>query len=162
MGHQPDEVERYLAACAAGERPEPPDCVKRVKDAMDLFAVTGASGWAVFALADGKPQDHIAYESWNAAVRSTKHDRDRFMYVEITPDGMPSYRHAAAPLHYARTLHRGGYRVPSPDWEAGPLASSMPAQPFDRRRMAKQLISGKPLVPAGFAMSNLPAERRHR
>lgn len=159
--HQPDEVERYLKACAAGEAATPPDAVKRIKDAMDLFAVTGERGWAVFALADGKC-DHIAYPSWSAAVRSTKHDRDRFMYIEITPDGMPSHRHAAAPLHYARTLHRGGFRIPSPDWRAGPLASSMPFQARDRRLMTHQLASGRPLLPTGFAMSNLPTERgRH-
>lgn len=157
--HQPDDVERYLRACAAGEADAvPPDAVKRVKEAMDLHAIAGDRGWARFALADGQT-DHIAYESWSAACKSTGWDRDRFMYLEIPPDGFPSYRHAAAPLHYARTLSRAGYRIPSPDWHAGPLASSMPLQPRDRRLMARQLASGRSLLPEGWAMSNLPSER---
>lgn len=157
--HQPDDVERYLRACAAGEAAAPPDCVKRVKDEMDLHALAGDHGWAVFALADGKPLDHVAYPTWSAAVRAAKGDRDNCMFVEIPPDGFPSYRHAAAPLHYARTLSRAGYRIPSPDWHAGPLASSMPLQPRDRRLMARQLASGRPLLPEGWAMSNLSSER---
>lgn len=157
-----DDVERYLEDCARGHGTvltEPPDCAKRIKDELDMHAVAGARGWAVFALADGTPLDHTAYDSWNAAVRAARWDRDNYAFVEIMPDGCPSYRAAAAILHYARTLSRGGYRIPSPDWDAGPLAASMPAQPHDRRRMARQLISGKPLLPEGFAMSNLPAER---
>jgi hypothetical protein len=136
--------------------------VKRIKDEFDLHAVAGDSGWVVIALADGHPLDHVAYPSWGDACKAAKWNRDNYMFLELTPDGCPSYRHAAAPLHYARTLHRGGYRVPAPDWHAGPLAASMPLQRFDRARMAKQLTSGRPLVPAGFAMSNLPSESRKR
>lgn len=138
-----------------------PDDVKRVKDEMDMHAVAGASGFAVLALADGRPLDHTAYPSWSEAVKAAKHDRDRYMFLEIQPDGMP-YREADAALKYARIIHSMGHRIPSPDWQAGPMASSMPHQPRDRALMARQLASGKPLLPAGFAMSNLPSERGRR
>ena len=156
-----DDVERYLEDCARGHGTvltDPPDSAKRIKDELDLHAVLGNYGWAVFALADGKPLDHVAYDSWNAAVKAAKWDRDNYMFVEIAPDGCPNHRHAAAILHYARTMHRAGFRIPSPDWEHG-QAMSMPSQPADRARMIRQLVSGRPLVPEGFATSNLPAER---
>jgi hypothetical protein len=155
-----DDAERYLESFHPGRALLPvPDCAKRVKDELDMHAVAGARGWVVFALADGTPLDHTAYPSWNDAVRAAKWNRDRYIFVEIQPDGCPSYREAAAVIHYARTLSRAGFRIPSPDWEAGPLAASMPHQPADRARMVRQLVSGRPLVPGGYAMSNLPAER---
>lgn len=157
-----DDVERYLEDCNRGHGntlTQPPDCAKRIKDELDYHAVAGDHGWAVFAMADGAPLDHAAYDSWNAAVAAAKWDRDNYMFVELAPDGCPSYRAAAAILHYARTLSRAGFRIPSPDWEAGPMAASMPQQPYDRARMIRQLASGRPLLPEGFAMSNLPAER---
>jgi hypothetical protein len=134
------------------------DAAKRIRDEMNMHAVAGAYGFAVFALADGSPMDHTPYPTWQAAVKAAKHDRDNYMFLEIKPDGMGSLREAAAPLQYARVLHSQGYRVPSPGWEAGPLASSMPHQPWDRARMAVQLGSGKPLDTRGF--TNLPSERR--
>lgn len=134
-----------------------PDDVKRVKDAMDMHAVAGARGWVALALADGRPLDNAAYDSWNDAVKAAKWDRDRYIFLEIQPDGM-SYREAKAVLDYARTLWDAGFRIPSPDWEHG-QAMSMPTQPADRARMVRQLVSGRPLVPEGYAMSNLPAER---
>lgn len=136
------------------------DAAKRIKDEMDLHALAGVSGWAVFALADGRPLDHTAYESWRAAVKGAKWDRDNYLFLEIQPDGMPSVREAQAVLQYARLIHKLGYRIPSPDWDAGPLASSMPHNPRDRAVMGRQLATGRPLVPQGFAMSNLPSERR--
>jgi hypothetical protein len=157
-----DDVERYLEDCSRGHGTTltiPPDAAKRVKDELDMHAVAGARGWVVFALADGTPLDHTAYDSWNAAVKAAKWNRDRYIFAEIQPDGCPSHREAAAIIHYARTLSRAGFRIPSPDWEAGPLAASMPHQPADRRRMIRQLVSGRPLVPEGYATSNLPAER---
>jgi hypothetical protein len=135
------------------------DAVKRIKYAMDIHAVAGSYGWAAFKLEDGST-DNVAYESWKAAVKSTKWDRDNYMYLEIQPDGMHSELEAAAVFDYARTLHKGGYRIPSPDWEAGALASSMPNQPWDKKTMAKQLISGKPLDPNGYTnLNHLPSER---
>jgi hypothetical protein len=136
-----------------------PDDVRRVKDAMDLHAVAGSYGFAVIALADGKPLDNTAYPSWKDAVKAAKWDRDNYMYLEIQPDGM-SYEEAEAVLNYARTIHKLGYRIPSPDWDAGPLASSMPMHPRDRRRMARQLASGRPLYPHETPYSNLPQYRK--
>ena len=138
------------------ERERWPDDVKRAKDEMDYHATVGNHGWCVLALADGKPLDHIAYETWSDAVKAAKWDRDRYIFVQIQPDGA-TYKETAAFLKYARTLYDMGYRIPSPDWEAGPLASSMPYNPLDRFRMAKQLASGTP-IPG--IHSNLPAAYR--
>jgi hypothetical protein len=140
--------------------PQLADAAKRVKDEMDLHAVAGDRGWAVFALADGKPLDHTAYDSWKAAVKAAKWDRDRYFFLEVQPDGMPE-REAVAVIRYARLCHDLGGRVPPPD-DVHLFPPGMPLQPLDRLRMARQLASGKPLVPAGFAMSNHPAERRTR
>ena len=135
------------------------DAARRIQDEANLHAVAGARGWFAVALADGKPMDHVAYETWSDAVKAAKWNRDRYIFLEIQPDGMPSVREAAGALLYARGMHDMGYRIPSPDWEAGPMASSMPQQARDRRVMARQLASGRPLLPAGWAMSNLPSER---
>lgn len=142
--------------------PQLADAAKRVSEEMTMHAVAGAYGWAAFALADGAPLDHTAYPTWSDAVKAAKWDRDNYMFLEIQPGGMPE-REGAAVLTYARFIHDLGHRIPGPDWEAGPLASSMPHQPRDRALMARQLARGKPLVPEGFALSNLPSERRtHR
>lgn len=134
--------------------------VKNVKHALDTHAVAKSRGWVAFRLADGtSPDNNTVYDSWSEAVRFQRWDRDNFAYVELQPDGCPSYREAEAILTYARTLHDMGYRIPSPDWEAGEMAASMPLRPSDRARMARQLASGKPLYPDGFAASNLPNER---
>jgi hypothetical protein len=132
-----------------------PDEVKRIADEMDLHAYAGSYGWAVFALADGKPLDHTPYPTWNDAVRASKWDRDNYMYVEIRPDGMPP-KEASAILDYARTMHKMGYRIPSPDWEAGSMTSSMPDTPSDRMRMLRQMASGKPILPDDVPYGNLP------
>jgi hypothetical protein len=136
-----------------------PDDVKRVKDEMDYHAVLGHFGWVAFKLADGSPVDHTAYETWNDAVRAAKWDRDRYMFLELQPDGM-TYAAAKAVLDYARTLSKMGFRIPSPDADFG-QAMSMPYRPRDRRVMARQLASGKPLYPQGFVASNLPSERNN-
>ena len=130
------------------------DEVKRIKDEMDMHAVLGQRGFVVFALADGSPLDHGAYPTWNEAVKAAKWDRDRYFYPEIQPDGM-TYREAAAVLYYARTLYDGGYRIPNPEW-TDYQASSMPLQPHDRKRMVRQLITGKPLYPSDVPYGNLP------
>lgn len=131
-----------------------PDDVKRVCDAMNLHAVAGSFGWVAFAMADGKPLDNTAYETWNDAVHAARWDRDNYMFLEIQPDGMMP-REAKACLDYARTLHNAGFRIPSPDWEHG-QAMSMPIQPADRRTMIKQLVSGTPLYPGDVEYGNLP------
>ena len=132
-----------------------PDEVKRVKDEMDMHAVAGSRGWVAIKLADGTPLDHTAYPAWADAVKAAKWDRDNYVFLEIQPDGMP-YREAQAVLEYARVMHKVGYRIPSPDWEAGPMVSSMPMRRHDRRRMLKQLRAGKPLYPDDIPYGNLP------
>lgn len=139
------------------ERDRYPDDVKRVKDEMDYHAVMGHSGWIVLALADGTPLDHVPYETWSDACKAAGWDRDRYIFCEIQPDGC-GYREAQAILKYARTLYDRGFRIPSPDWDAGPLASSMPRTQYDRNRMGRQLISGRALYPEGS--SNLPSLRK--
>ena len=133
------------------------DDAKRVSDEMALHAIAKSRGWAIFALADGRPFDHTPYESWSAAVKATKWDRDNYMYCEIQPDGMP-LREAEGVLKYARTVHKMGHRIPSPDWEGGPLSSMMPMRSWDRKAMARQLASGKPLATPGDGWGNTPVK----
>jgi hypothetical protein len=132
------------------------DACSRIKSAMDMHAVAGSSGYAAFKLEDGST-DNVAYETWNDAVRHQRWDRDNYMYLEITPDGMHSLLEAAAPLDFARFLRQQGMRIPSPEW-VDHQAMSMPYQPWDRQRMARQLIAGKPLDPNGY--SNIPSIRK--
>jgi hypothetical protein len=132
-----------------------PDEVKRIADVMNMHALMHSQGWAVFALADGKSLDNTPYPTWSDAVKAARWDRDNYMYVEIQPDGM-QFKEAAAILHYARTMNKMGHRIPSPDWEAGSMASSMPRTPFDRMRMIRQLVSGKPILPDDIPYGNLP------
>jgi hypothetical protein len=130
-----------------------PDDVKRLKDEMDFHATIGNHGWVVCSMADGRPLNHTAYPEWTdaARARSKRVDEHTWMILEIQPDGMP-LNEAQAVLKYERTLHDAGYRSPSPDWEAGPLASSMPRTKFDQNRMIHQLSTGKKIVEG----TNLP------
>ena len=145
---------------AAVTTPEDLDAAKRVRDAMDMHAVAGAFGWVAFHLADGRPADHVAYPRWQDAVTHMHGDRDHYLYLEIQPGGMP-LNEAVAVLRYARLIHSQGWRIPGPDF-AGEL-TAMPAQKHDRRAMARQLITGRPLgdlrLPNG-GYTNLPSERR--
>jgi hypothetical protein len=136
------------------ERLKWPDDVRRVKDEMDMHAVTKSRGYVAISMADGTPLDHTAYETWNDAVRASKWDRDNYLFLEIQPDGM-SYREANAVLEYARTLSRMGYRIPDPSWKDHE-ASAMPRTRRDRIRAARQLVSGNPLLPADVPYGNLP------
>ena len=131
-----------------------PDDVKRVCDSMNLHAVAGSHGWVAFSMADGKPLDNTPYPTWNDAVRAAKWDRDNYMFLEISPDGMQP-NEAKACLTYARELSKAGFRIPSPDWEHG-QAMSMPLRKHDRKRMTRQLVSGSPLYPGDVPYSNLP------
>lgn len=142
------------------ERAKWPDWTLRVKDELDMHAVAGSKGkWAIFHLSDGSPFDHTPYDTWNDAVKATKWDRDNFAYVEIQPDGCP-YNEADALLRYARTIHQLGHRIPTPDWEAGPMVASMPRNRHDRRRMAAQLKKGRALYPEDMPYGNLPGQVR--
>lgn len=135
-----------------------PDPVKRIKDEMDMHAILKQQGFVVISLQDGKPLDHAAYPTWSDAVKAARWDRDHYIYLEIQPDGM-TYQEASAVLDYARKLYAGGYRIPSPEWKDH-MASTMPLNPVDRKRMVKQLISGKPLIPSDIPYGNLPNLRK--
>ena len=135
-----------------------PDPVRRIKEEMDFHATMHERGFVAFKLEDGSPLDHTAYPTWNDAVKAAKWDRDRYAFLEIQPDGMP-FNESAAVLDFARKLYAGGYRIPSPEWD-NHQAAAMPRNAFDRKRAAKQLITGKPLYPAHVPYGNLPAIRK--
>lgn len=129
------------------------DAVKRIKAEMDMQAVLGNFGWVAVKLEDGSPADHVAYPRRQDAVKHMRHDRDRYLYLEIQPDGMTE-QEAKAVLKYARVVHSLGFRIPDPEFD---YDATMPAQKWDRRAMAGQLASGRPLDPNGY--TNLPSER---
>lgn len=139
------------------ERLKWPDPVLRVKDAMDVHAVAGAFGYAVFSMQDGRPLTMDTYPSRAEARRAgERKTRDYLLILEVSPDGMP-YNEANAVLLYERTLNNMG--VQSPDTledEANSGALSMPRNRHDRRRMAAQLKKGSPLYPAHINYGNLP------
>lgn len=140
------------------ERDKWPDDVKRVKDEMDMHAVAGSYGYVAIHLSDGSALDHTAYPTWNDAVKAAGWDRDNFMYPEIKPDGMP-YREANAILEYARTIHKMGHRIPTPEWQDHE-ATQMPRMTHDRIRAAAQLKTGTPLIPSDVPYGNLPFMRK--
>jgi hypothetical protein len=139
------------------ERAKWPDPVLRVKDAMDLHALAGAFGYAVFSMQDGRPITNDTYPSRaRARISGEKKTRDFLLILEVQPDGM-TYREANAVLSYERTLNSMGYRTPdSLESEENSGALSMPRTAHDRKRMAKQLVTGKSLVPDSNAYGNLP------
>jgi hypothetical protein len=140
-----------------------PDDVKRVKDAMDLHAVTGDHGYAVFRLATGEPVTRDAYPSRADARRmAERKTRDPLLILEIQPDGMPP-NEAAAVLKYERTLRDMGWRTPDTlETEQNSGILSMPRTRHDRKRMAAQLIKGTPLYDPATPYGNLPHFlRRH-
>jgi hypothetical protein len=135
------------------DRDRYPDPVRRVKDAMDMHAVAGASGYAVFSLQDGRPITNDTYPSRGDARRhAERRTQDHLLILEIAPDGIP-WREAEAVLKYERALVAAGVRSPdSLETEENSGLLSMPAQKWDRQRMARQLITGKALP----AQENLP------
>lgn len=139
------------------ERDRWPDPVRRVKDEMDFHAVAGGFGYAVFSMMDGRPLTHDTYPSRREARRAgERKTQDHLLILEVRPDGMP-YREADAVLRYERALNSAGVRTPdSLESEENSGLLSMPSNRHDRRRMAKQLKTGKPLYPAGTPYGNLP------
>lgn len=135
-----------------------PDDVKRVKDAMDLHAVAGAKGqYAVFSLQTGSPVVMDTFPSRRDARRiASMRTQDALLILQVSPDGMP-YNEAAACLRYERALWSAGVRTPdSMEDEQNSGLLSIPRTKKDRIRMARQLISGKPLLPEGLPYGNLP------
>ena len=120
------------------EIPQWSDDARRMADAITLHAVAGNAGkWAVITLQDGRPRDYVAYETRADAVRSTRWNRDYFVYILIAPDGMQP-REAEAFLSYARALHDAGFRLPDPDEIVQPDIS-MPTLATDRKRQVRLL-----------------------
>lgn len=89
------------------------DAARRMADAMNLHAVAKSRGWARFALADGR-SDGIPYETRDEAVRSTRWDRDNYLYLQIPADGVQDPAEMQGCLDYARALQKAGYRLPDP------------------------------------------------
>jgi hypothetical protein len=143
------------------ERDNYPDPVLRVKDAMDLHAIAmsegaTAGGYAVFSLQTGVPITNDLYPSRGDARRmAEKRTTDALLILEAQPDGMP-FREAEAVLKYERVLYSTGHRTPdSLETEQNSGLMSMPRTKSDRRRMVKQLVSGRPITPDG-PYGNLP------
>jgi hypothetical protein len=139
------------------EREKWPDPVRRIKDTMDMHAVGKGVGYVVFSLQDGKPLSRNTFPS-RAAARTAgeKKTQDHLLILEVSPDGMP-YREADACLRYERALISAGYRSPdSLETEENSGLLSMPRMPTDRKRMARQLLTGKPETPDDVPYGNLP------
>lgn len=95
------------------------DAAARMADTMNLHAVAKSRGWAVFALADGK-SDNVPYPDYGDALKSTRWDRDRYVYLQIPMGGVSDPAEMQGVLDYARTLHDMGARMPDPrDFHAG-------------------------------------------
>ena len=141
------------------ERLKWPDPVLRIKDEMDLHAVAKGRGYCAFNLQTGKPLSRgNTFPSRAAARRNAeKKTMDHILILEVQPDGMP-YHEADAVLRYERTLIAAGVRTPdSLETEENSGLLSMPRTKNDRKRMIRQLVTGKPLYPADVDYSNLPA-----
>jgi hypothetical protein len=114
-----------------------PDCAKRMADAVNMHVFMGAAGkWCAFALADGRSPDNTAYDTRLEAVMYQRWDRDNFVYIHITPDGMTP-KAAMAFLTYARQLHDRGFRLPDP--ENMDKIPTMPLTKADQREQIRAL-----------------------
>ena len=140
---------------------EYPDPVKRVADEMNMHAAAHVMGepmgYAVFSMQDGRPLTHDLYPSRAAARKAGERiTQDFLLIIEAQPDGMP-LREADAVLKYERTLNAAGFRSPDAlETEDNSGLLSMPRNRHDRRRMAKQLLSGRPLYHESVSYGNLP------
>lgn len=120
-----------------------PDPVKRVKHEMDMHAVAGSYGFVAFAIEDGSPLDHSAYETYADALRAMKWNRENYFVIEVQPEGM-SFEEATAVLGYARFCRQMGGWVPAPE-EADkmPAPGTIPYFERDQKLMARQLATGR-------------------
>jgi hypothetical protein len=148
----------HLRALVDSERAQWADPVLRVKDEMDMHAVTGGYGYAVFSMQDGRPLTHDLYPSRaRARAAGERQSQDHLLILEVQPDGMP-YREADAVLRYERVLNSVMRRSPdSLETEENSGSLSMPRTAHDQRRMIRQLASGAPLVPDDVPYGNFPA-----
>lgn len=114
------------------------DEARRIADSMNLHAIAKARGWAVYALADGR-SDNVPYETYDDALRSTRWDRDRYMYLEIQAGGVIDSVIQGF-LDYARMLHDHGARMPDPrDFHAGDRHFPYHQPPVLRQDWAAQI-----------------------
>lgn len=115
------------------------DAARRMADTMNLHAIVKSRGWAVFALADGR-SDSTAYETRDDAVRSTRWDRDNYLYLEIPAGGVNDPAEMQGCLDYARGLHKMGYRLPDPrDFHAPDREFPVHQPPLMRSDWASQI-----------------------
>lgn len=115
------------------------DAAARMADVMNLHAIVKARGWAVFALEDGR-SDSTAYETYDDALRSKRHDRDRYLYLQIPMGGVADPAEMQGCLDYARVLHDMGARLPDPrDLTAGDRGFPYHAPPVLRSDWAAQI-----------------------
>lgn len=115
------------------------DAAKRISAEMNMHTIAGKTGeWAAFSIADGRPTIHATYETRIDAVKAMRWDRDNYLYLQVSPDGMGP-NEAEAVLKYARFLHSRGWRLPDPEFD---YDASMPTFSWDRRDYARHLVSG--------------------
>ncbi len=115
------------------------DDARRMADTMNLHAIVKSRGWAVFALADGR-SDQTAYETYDDALRSTRWNRDRYLYLEISAGGVNDPAQMQGCLDYARQLHAMGYRLPDPrDFHAPDRGFPVHQPPLMRTDWARQI-----------------------
>lgn len=115
------------------------DDARRMADVMNLHAVLGNRGWAVFALADGR-SDNTAYETYGDALLAKRWDRDRFLYLEIPAGGVQDPAEMQGCLDYARILHDAGYRMPDPrEFNAPDANFPVHSPPLLRRDWSPQI-----------------------
>lgn len=119
------------------------DDARRMADEMNLHAVAGSKGWAVFALADGR-SDHTPYADIGDAYLAKRWDRDNYLYLQIPAGGVNDPAEMQACLDYARALHKAGYRLPDPrDFHApdrGFPVHQPPVMRVDWRRQINELV----------------------
>jgi hypothetical protein len=111
-----------------------PDAAKRMADAVNMHLFLGeVDKWLAFSLADGRSPDNTAYDTREEAVRYQKWDRDNFVYIHITPDGMHP-KAAMAFLTYVRQLHDRGFRLPDPE-----NLHKIPTMPLTKQDQREQI-----------------------
>lgn len=121
-----------------GGRPYSDDAA-RMADTMNLHAIVKSRGWAVFALADGR-SDSTAYETYDDALRSTRWNRDNYLYLQIPAGGVGDPAEMQGFLDYARALQKVGARLPDPrDFAAADRDFPYHAPPVLRRDWLPQI-----------------------
>lgn len=116
------------------------DDARRMAATMNLHAVCKSRGWAVFALADGRSPTADAFETRDDALRSTRWDRDNYLYLEIPAGGVLDPAEMQGCLDYARALSKAGYRLPDPrEFSATDRDFPVHAPPVMQRDWSRQI-----------------------